>query len=252
VGIVAVIAAIVIVVALKMNRSVASEDDLAGSADECSAGLELGGGGVASAPALVHKPNEKISASMKKDTGVGATTGAIVVGVNPMPRAATKSRVVSVRVDVDGGVYSKEDFVAHYGNADQWNHATRTSVGGSVTSAQLAAGGEHNADDDAAMRWSSDEGDVERASATSTGVGSSRPVSMRADVDGGVYSREDFVAYYGNADQWDHATRTSVGSRSNAAQLASINETRRSSIFDLSLSSDEEAPAAHTHEVIMF
>ena len=42
-----------------------------------------------------------------------------------------KSRPISMRVDVDGTKYSKEEFQAHYGGSeDEWNQAKRTTGGG--------------------------------------------------------------------------------------------------------------------------
>ena len=42
-----------------------------------------------------------------------------------------KSRPVSMRADVDGTKYSKEQFLAHYGGSEgEWNQAKRTSEGG--------------------------------------------------------------------------------------------------------------------------
>ena len=114
-----------------------------------------------------------------------------------------KSRPISMRADVDGTKYSKEQFVAHYGGSEgEWNQAKRTShetaVSARPVSMRTSAVREESFTN-ALAGFGEDEGDgdnVEKKQA--------RPVSMRTS----MVREESFanaLAGFGEEDDGDHA-----------------------------------------------
>ena len=146
-------------------------------------------------------------ASLHSSDSVSLSAADEGVAAPAVQQASTekKSRPMSMRADVDGMKYSKEEFVAHYGGSSEWNQAKRTSGGGGETavSARPVSMREESFTD--ALAGFDDEGDgdnVEKKAA--------RPVSIRTS----TVREESFdnaLAGFGDEDDGDHITLRSTG-----------------------------------------
>ena len=131
------------------------------------------------------------SSAASPDALFSATRFGVELVASPVSHAVRSSPIgarVSMRIDADDA----DGAVTHYCGDEEWQAATRTSAaassGAAATDVALAAEAEaHERTEEHVLM---------------------RPVSMRADANGLVYSRPEFVAHYGGDDEWQAAKRT--------------------------------------------
>ena len=170
------------------------------------------------------------------------------------------TREQSLRSDADGGVYSREQFVEHYGGEEEWNTARRRSGsrsgsrnGSRPTSARIALGIDEALASDPSESDSVEEDPSERRYDVGRSILNvlKSKKSMRADADGAVYSRQDFIDFYGGTAEWDAAKRLriDVAARraSGAASAAAAAAAAAAAEFDDSV---DEARAAEEADAI--
>ena len=174
-------------------------------------------GAIAAAAAVAHRAlSESASFIGSRDSGSdsGGPTGSdeqrkdVGGGIR-----GAMSREQSMRSDANGAVYTRAQFAEHYGGEDEWNAARRRSGsrnGSRQTSVRLGV------DEALASDPSESDSIEEDASERRYDVGRSMlsvlksKKSMRADADGAVYSRQDFIDFYGGTSEWDAAKRMQI------------------------------------------